>query len=89
MTTEGIAAKAARLLGEGGVLIRWVSPGAVCATVQGDTGVYEVHLHSGRWWCTCPAWHGCSHLGAVELVTVPKLPADLPEVRQPAEQVPA
>jgi hypothetical protein len=73
MLSEAIEAKAGRLLSEGKVFITWVSPGSVCAKVQGDTGLRQVCLHSGRWSCSCPAWHGCSHLEAVMWVTVPNL----------------
>lgn len=71
MLSAELEAKVCRLLSTGQVHIRWVSPENICATVQGDSGIYEVCLHNGRWRCSCPAWHGCSHLEAVTRVTAP------------------
>jgi uncharacterized Zn finger protein len=68
---EIIEDKAARLLTTGSVWIKWTSPENVCAVVRGDTGVYDVDLHGGRWSCSCEARVECSHLMAVMLVTVP------------------
>jgi uncharacterized Zn finger protein len=69
-----ITAKAHRMLSDGDVFVRIARPGSVSATVRGDSGVYDVTLTGDRWHCTCPAWHGCSHLMAVQLVTTQRTP---------------
>ena len=71
MTAETMEAKARQLLVSGKVRVTWCSPGLVCGVVEGDHGVYDIDLHSGRWSCSCEARTTCSHLRAVWLVTVP------------------
>jgi hypothetical protein len=71
MASATIEAKAARLLVDGLVRVRWCSPGRVTATVRGDTGIHDVGLHDDRWLCTCAARRTCSHMTAVMRVTVP------------------
>ena len=74
MSTETIDAKACRLLTTGNVQLVKVAPEVVVARVFGDSGVYDVNLHDGRWSCTCPASNTrreCSHRLAVTLVTLP------------------
>jgi uncharacterized Zn finger protein len=71
VTTESIEDKAKRLLASHSVFVKWSTPDHVCAVVRGDSGTYDVDLHSGRWTCTCPASTTCPHLAAVMLVTVP------------------
>ena len=70
-TSEPVKDKADRLLAEHRVYVKWSTPDNVCAVVRGDSGTHDVHLHSGRWECTCPARSNCSHLAAVMRVTVP------------------
>ena len=71
MTSDAITDKASRLLTSRSVFVKWSTPDNVCAVVRGDSGVYDVHLHSGRWQCTCSARSTCSHVDAVMSVTVP------------------
>ena len=76
---ENLDTKAKRLLTESRVFIKWCMPEHVCAAVRGDTSVHDVHLHSGRWSCSCQSVVTCSHLKAVMLVTVPiATPTDVP-----------
>jgi hypothetical protein len=73
--TATIEATVARLLTEGRVFVKWSTPENVCAAVRDDGGVHDVHLHGGRWSCTCQARVTCSHLTAVMKVTVPAVVA--------------
>lgn len=66
--------KARRLLIEARLTVDEVSPhGRIVATCRGDSGeVYRLG-HDARkreWRCTCPARTTCSHLKALQLVTV-------------------
>ena len=71
MPTETLADKAGRLLTAGNVHLIKVAPDVVVARVFGDSGVWDIALHQGRWSCTCPARADCSHLEAVYRVTLP------------------
>jgi len=73
MAQEAVDTKAGHLLVEHRVFIKWSTPENVCAAVRGDHGVHDVHLHAGRWNCSCPARQTCSHLTAVMRVTVPEV----------------
>lgn len=68
---ETSAAKAARYLAEGRVILLHVWPGMVDATVRGAGTVYSVTYRRGGWSCDCPARGRCCHLTAVMLVTAP------------------
>jgi hypothetical protein len=61
--------KALRLLAEGRVYVQRADGVWIAASVQGDHGRYVVAFDGERWACSCPAWKGCAHLAAVELVT--------------------
>ena len=71
MTSDAITPWNYQLLTEDRVHVKWATPGQVCAVVRGDSGVYDVHLHGGRWNCTCQGRATCSHVDAVMSVTVP------------------
>jgi hypothetical protein len=75
---ENLSAKANRLLTESRVFVKWSTPENVCAAVRGDGGVHDVHLHGGRWSCSCQATTNCSHLEAVMKVTVPAVAKPTP-----------
>lgn len=71
MTRETVGQKARRLLVAGRLVVREVVPGGrVVATVDGDTGRYDVGFAGGEWSCTCPARTPCSHIAALRLVVV-------------------
>jgi hypothetical protein len=74
MTSDTVITESQRLLTNGHVFVKWVTPGIVCATVYGDSGIYDVDLHSDRWTCSCQARTTCSHMRAVQLVTTPECP---------------
>lgn len=66
--------KGRRLLTEGRLTILRVD-GAIVAECKGDSGEvyklgYDPRVRSGGWRCTCPALGRCSHLVALQLVTV-------------------
>jgi uncharacterized Zn finger protein len=68
---ENAEIKAARLLVSGRVEILYVDDARVVANVRGDTaGVYLVEHDARGWRCDCPARTRCSHLLAVQRVTV-------------------
>jgi uncharacterized Zn finger protein len=76
MSRETIPEKAGRLLTEGRVHVRHRDEVRIAAEVEGDTGRWIVVCDpEGRWACSCPAWKGCAHLAAVELVTTKKAAA--------------
>lgn len=68
MPRENAAAKAARYLVAGRVVVTAVSPGRARAVVRGDGRLYRVTVNGPDWTCTCPARGRCSHQLAVGLV---------------------
>ena len=68
---ESVLDKAGRLLTDNRVIVRFVRPEIVRAVVRGDSSIHDVILAEGRWTCSCAARRDCSHLQAVQLVTVP------------------
>lgn len=71
MTRENAASKSRRLLGEGRLIVERVDKDLVRATCRGSGAVYDVGwtLELG-WSCSCPAIGRCSHLLALQAVTV-------------------
>lgn len=70
---ESAAAKGRRYLAEGRLTVEHVGDGLVVASCRGDSGdVYALGYDPKRqqWHCTCPALRRCSHLVALQLVTV-------------------
>lgn len=76
MPRETKADKARRLLAEGRLTIVRVDPErrVIVARCKGDSGEeYTLGYDprgNGRWGCTCPGRAKCSHLLALQLVTV-------------------
>jgi uncharacterized Zn finger protein len=71
--TEDAAAKGRRLLGEGRLTVLQITPQLIYAQVRGDSGaVYNVGYEAGKneWRCSCEARGRCSHIRALQLVTV-------------------
>jgi uncharacterized Zn finger protein len=70
---ESVEVKGRRLLVEGRLIVERVEGGLVVASWRGDSGeVYRLG-HDPRaqeWRCSCPARGRCSHLVALQLVTV-------------------
>lgn len=68
---ENARTKARRLLVEGRVLIRYVGPQGIRAFVRGDSAsMREVTYSGGLWDCPCEARGTCSHILAVQTVTL-------------------
>ena len=73
MTSETAGQKAARLLAEGRVQIIRAADVGITARVRGDGGIYDIAWDRDRfvgWHCSCAAYARCSHLVAVQWVTV-------------------
>ena len=68
---ENAEVKSRRLLVEGRVYVVRVSGAHVDAVVRGDTELHHVCYDGGAWSCTCAAVTHCSHIRALQLVTVP------------------
>jgi hypothetical protein len=70
MPREGAETKGRRYLTEGRLLVEAVTAHRIDATCRGNGEVYAVGYQRGGWACTCPALGRCSHLVALQLVTV-------------------
>lgn len=70
MARENAEAKGRRYLIEGRLTIRYVGPEGVRAHCKGGGEFYRLGYEHGGWWCSCPAVRQCSHLVALQLVTV-------------------
>lgn len=67
---ENAQAKGRRYLTEGRLYVRVAGPGGIRALCRGQGEVWQVGYEHGSWFCTCPARGTCSHLVALQLVTV-------------------
>ena len=68
---ENAEVKGRRLLAEGRLIVLAVRPRTLDATCRGDSAeVYHLGYQAGGWFCTCPALGTCSHLVALQLVTL-------------------
>ena len=77
MPRENAHDKGRRYLVEGRLQIKAVSERHVTAICRGDSG--ELHTVTGNhtaWTCSCPAHGRCSHLTALQLVTLRPLPLE-------------
>jgi uncharacterized Zn finger protein len=70
MPLESAESKGRRYLTEGRLLVRSVQPGGIRAICRGSGEYHRVGYERGGWFCTCPALGRCSHLVALQLVTV-------------------
>jgi uncharacterized Zn finger protein len=69
---EDASEKARRLLSSGRVTVVSVEEQQIVAIVRGDSAeLYSVRWRPGSWSCTCQALSRCSHVRAVQLVTLP------------------
>lgn len=71
MTRENAAARGARLLTEGRLVVTLAAPGSFAAVVRGSGDLHDVTFGRGGWSCTCPARGICSHLHAARLIAAP------------------
>lgn len=63
-----VTAKALRLIEQHRVQFV-TEPGEVLATVNGDSGQYDVGWNGRRWWCSCDNPKStCSHIVACQIV---------------------
>jgi uncharacterized Zn finger protein len=67
---ESAAAKGRRYLVEGRPLVERVDRDSIAATCRGNGATYRLGHNGTAWGCTCPARGICSHLTALQLVTV-------------------
>ena len=81
MPREDAGGKSRRLLAEGRVTIRTVTPDRITASVRGDSAaIYRVGWEPSGWYCDCPALgRRCSHVRAVQLVTLEPRPSTTDE----------
>jgi uncharacterized Zn finger protein len=70
VTRENVDTKGRRYLCEGRIFLKEVSRGLVWARVRGSDEVYVVKGDRFGWSCSCAARGKCSHLVAVQLVTL-------------------
>ncbi len=68
---EDARAKGRRYLAEGRLVIDHLSGDDVSATCRGAGELHSLgHSPSRGWWCSCAARSICSHLAALQLVTI-------------------
>jgi hypothetical protein len=68
---ENAESKSRRYLGEGRLIVEQVDANLVRATCRGSGAVYDVGWTAMFGWsCSCPAKGRCSHLLALQAVTV-------------------
>ena len=70
MSRETVEAKAARYVCAGRLIVTEVAGGRMSATCRGGGELYRLGFVRGQWFCSCPARGVCSHLLALQLVTV-------------------
>jgi len=70
VTRETVEAKAVRLLAAGRLTVLFADARRARAVCEGDSGRYDLGLDRGQWWCECPSARACSHLLALQRVTV-------------------
>src|SRR5687768_7502559 len=70
MTRESVDAKGQRYLVQGRLILEHVDASLIRATCRGSGSVYVLGWNGGTWWCGCAARGRCSHLVALQLVTV-------------------
>jgi hypothetical protein len=67
---ENAQAKGLRYLVEHRLTVLRVDKDAVEAECRGDGAMYALGWKDGAWFCACPAKTTCSHLHALQAVTV-------------------
>jgi hypothetical protein len=72
---ENAERKSRRYLAEGRLTIERVDGAGIRATCRGSGAVYRLGYQNARWFCDCPALGRCSHLLALQAVTVRERPS--------------
>jgi uncharacterized Zn finger protein len=71
MAREDVQTKGRRYVVEGRLLVHHVDSERVEASCRGQGAMYRLGCDDrGGWWCNCPARTRCSHLVALQLVTI-------------------
>ncbi len=70
MPRENAEAKGRRMVTEGRLLITLVDAQRIEARCRGNGELYRVGFTPDGWACTCPALGKCSHIVALQLVTI-------------------
>jgi hypothetical protein len=73
---ENAEAKGRRYATEARLLIDHVDGRTIRARCRGNGAIYELGYDGERWYCDCKALGRCSHLVALQLVTVPARASD-------------
>jgi hypothetical protein len=71
---ESAETKGRRYLCEGRLVVERVDERRIAASCRGGGAVYRLGHDGTRWYCECPARSRCSHLIALQLVTVREAP---------------
>jgi hypothetical protein len=79
--SENYRDKGERYITDGRLIITRVNDGGIDATCRGGGELYALGFRQGRWFCLCEARTTCSHLYALQLVTVRPEAASLRAVR--------
>lgn len=69
---ENVTVKADRLLVSGRLAVQWVDTHEIRAACRGDSGeLYAVsYTPDTGWTCNCPALSRCSHIIALQRITI-------------------
>ncbi len=73
MAPDSLEMKAVHLLAEGRLCVLLVDAEQIEARVRGSEAEHSTGYRRGGWWCSCEAHRfgrRCSHLAALQLVTV-------------------
>lgn len=70
MPRENADSKGRRYVAEGRLVIERIDRTTIAASCRGSGEIYQLGYRPGEWWCACPSLGRCSHLVALQLVTV-------------------
>jgi len=68
---ENVEKKGRRYATDARLLIEYVDGRTIRAQCRGNGAIYQLGYDGERWYCNCAALGRCSHLVALQLVTVP------------------
>lgn len=81
MARETVVEKSHRYVCAGRLVVTSVAGGKIEATCRGSGELYRLGFERGIWFCSCPAHGVCSHVLALQLVTVQPRRPDTPQER--------